>query len=404
MTNTPRDRSVVFITTMDPDTTPHAEWIPWTLERAGWRVTTVTPEGRGSLLREVLGGRWMCRTFPFGRAANRLRGEYALLRELLKARFGPESVIYLHSQGLGWRAALVFLGPLFGKRLVYHNPDYYDPIAYPIRAALEGLLARKCDLIVSHEFHRGYIMRAAYRLRCPVLVSPPHLSMGWPIPPPSAERRREMAGEREDAFLLRLHSGFHPRRMVPQLFEALAVLPDRFRLVMTGRPDGSPDPAAARLARKLGVFDRVVTLPRVNYRTMLEYTASSDAGILLYSNNDLGNFFQAPGRLTEYLACGLPVVASRFTGIENLVLRYGIGRCAETGDPTALADAILGLESDKRAGRFSAGSMRRCFETYFAYEHWETRVRAAFDRALECGRGVELAPPPEYWFPQPIPE
>jgi len=398
------DRRVLFITTMDPDTTPHAEWIPWTLEKAGWHVTTVTPAGEGSLVRDVLGAHWKCRTFPFAWGKNRLVAEYSLLRELLRARFGSHRLIYLHSQGLGWRAALVFLGPLFGKRLVYHNPDYYDPIAYPIRATLEGLLARQCDLVVSHEFHRGYIMRAAYRLRCPILVSPPHLSIGWPIPPRSEERRREMAGGCDDAFLLRLHSGFHPRRMVPQLFEALSRLPERFRLVMSGRADGSAEPGAARLLRKLGVAGRVVTLPRLDYRTMLEYTASSDAGILLYANNDLGNFFQAPGRLTEYLACGLPVVASRFTGIENLVVRYGIGRCAEPGDPAKLAEAMLALENDTRTGRFSPALMRRRFETHFAYDHWENRVVTAFEQALRFGRGTRQAPPPEYWFPQTVPE
>ncbi len=404
MPQTTQDRSVIFITTQDPDGTPHAEWIPWTLKKAGWRVTTVTPAGRTSLLRDVLGAKWTSRTFPYGRGANRLVAEYSLLRELIKARFGPDNVIYLHSQGLGWRAALVFLGPLFGKRLVYHNPDYYDPLSYPIRTTLEGLMARQCDLVISHEFHRGYIMRAAYRLRCPILVSPPHLSIGWPVPPRSERGRRELAGGHDDAFILRLHGGFQPRRMVPQLFEALALLPERFRLVMTGRPDGSADPAAARLTRKLAIDGRVVTLPRLDYSAMLEHSANCDAGVLLYANNDLGNFFQAPGRLTEYLACGLPVVASRFTGIENLVLRYGIGRCAEHGDPARLAEAILGLEGDKQAGRFTPASIRRRFETHFAYDHWESRVLAAFERALEIGRGTRQAPPPEYWFPQPVSE
>jgi glycosyltransferase involved in cell wall biosynthesis len=404
MTDSKQQPSLLFITTADPDSTPHAEWIPWTLEKAGWRVTTVTPAGNGSLLRQVLGARWNSRALPFGRGRNRLAAEYALLRELLRARFGSDQVIYLHSQGLGWRAALVFLGPLFGKRLVYHNPDYFDPVTYPIRTTLEGILARRCDLVINHEFHRGYIMRAEYRLRCPVLVAPPHLPIGWPVPPRSEQRRSELAGGREDAFILRLHSGFHPRRMVPQILEALAILPERFRLAMTGRADGSADPAAERLMTKLGISGRVVTLPRLGYGAMLEYTASSDAGILLYANNDLGNFFQAPGRLTEYLACGLPVIASRFTGIENLVLRYGIGCCAESGDPARLADAILQLESQVRSGRFSPTLMRHRFETHFAYDHWESRILGAFERALRFGRGPSQAPPPEYWFPQPIPE
>lgn len=399
-----RDRSVVFVTTADASTTPHAEWIPWALERAGWRVTAVTPAGSGSLLRRVLGAHWNCRTLPFGRSRNRLLAEGALLFELLRARFGSDKVVYLHSQGLGWRASLVFLGPLFGKRLVYHNPDYYDPIAYPIRDALEGLLARKCDLVISHEFHRGYIMRAHCRLRCPVLISPPNLSAGWPIPPRSRERRREMSGGCEDAFILRLHGGFSPRRMVPQLLEALSLLPRRVRLVMTGDSSGRPGPELARLIHRLDIADRVVLLPRLDYGGMLEYTASSDAGVLLYANNNLGNFFQAPGRLTEYLACGVPVVAPRFTGLENLVLRYGIGRCAEPGNVRDLAAEILGLETDVRSGRLSPATIRTRFETHFAFDHWAPQVTAAFERALESGCGAGQAPPPEYWFPQPAHE
>jgi glycosyltransferase involved in cell wall biosynthesis len=395
---TRNDRSVLFVTTADSKLTPHAEWIPWALERAGWEVTAVTPAGSSSLLRNVLKTRWDCRELPCDRS---MRAEFTLLKELLKARFGRANVIYLHSQGLGWRAALVFLGPLFGKRLVYHNPDYYDPIAYPVRSALEKLLARCCDLVISHEYHRGYIMRAHCRLRCPVLISPPNLSAQWPIPAPSLEKRLEMSGGVEKEFILRLHSGFSPRRMVPQLFEALALLPSRFRLVMNG---GHARPEVEPLLKSLGISDRVVMLPPLDYGKMLEYTVNSDAGVLLYSNNDLGNFFQSPGRLTEYLACGVPVIAPRFTGIENVVYRYGIGRCVNAADPRALAAGIFAIEDDVRTSRLSPSVIRSRFEAHFAFEHWESRVAEAFDSLLAPRRRTAQAPPPEYWFPEPVHE
>ena len=34
MTDSKQQPSLLFITTADPDSTPHAEWIPWTLEKA----------------------------------------------------------------------------------------------------------------------------------------------------------------------------------------------------------------------------------------------------------------------------------------------------------------------------------------------------------------------------------
>jgi glycosyltransferase involved in cell wall biosynthesis len=385
-------RTLLFLTTADPASTPHAEWIPWALQRAGWNVTVVAPGEQDSVLRKTLGAKWSWRSLPFGR----LRGECAVLFELLKARFGRYDAVCLHSQGLGWRAGLIFAGPLFGMRLAYHNADYYDPIAYPLRTRLERRLARKSRLLISHEYHRGYILRAQYQLRCPILISPPNLPAAWPIPPRSDALRAEMAGAAgPDAFLLRLHGGFDPRRMTAGLFQALTLLPPRFRLVMT---DGGPE--AARLFGSLSLGDRIVMLPQLDYAGMLTYTASADAGVLLYSNNDLGNYFQAPGRLTEYLACGLPVLAPRYAGIENLVLRYGIGRCVNPASPASIAAGLLDLERDIRSGRTTPAEIRRLFEVHFAYEHWIPAVSAAFDDMLNAKGRRAQAPPPEYWFPE----
>lgn len=389
------NRRVVFLSTAEPARTPHSEWIPWALEKAGWDVTIVAPDADDSVLRRTLGAGWRFCDLPCGR----LRAEWGVFSALVRARFGRHSVILVHSQGLGYRAALALAGPLFGKRLVYHNPDYYDPITYAVRSWLEGRLARKADLFISHEYHRGYIFRAQHRLRCPVLISPPNLPASWPVPPRSERLRREMAGPSPDAFVLRLHGGFSRFRTGSDLFRALTLLPPRFHLVMTGGPGGDPEPEAASLAASLGISSRVHTLPRLGFQSMLAYTASSDAGILLYANNDLGNYFQAPGRLTEYLACGLPVLAPRFAGVESLVLRYRIGRCANPADPAAIAEGILALESDVRTGASSPAEIRRRFEAHFAYEHWEKRVVAAFEDLFRAGKRGQ-APPPEYWFPE----
>jgi len=149
------------------------------------------------------------------------------------------------------------------------------------------------------------------------------------------------------------------------------------------------------------VADRVVMLPPLDYAGMLAYTASADAGILLYGNNDLGNYFQAPGRLTEYLACGLPVLVPRYAGLENLVLRYGIGRSVNPANPASIVAGLLGVERDVRSGSTTPAGIRRLFEAHFAYEHWLPVVAAAFDNMAQAQGRPAQAPPPEYWFPDP---
>jgi hypothetical protein len=395
------NRNITFIATFGVERAPHNEYIPWALEQAGWKVTVVAPNEASSLVRRMFGCRWSWRDLQFGGRTGRVRSELNLLREAVRARFGRSSVIIASSQGLGWRGAALFLGPKLGKRLVYHSSDYYDPITHPVRAWLEGRLMRKCDLFVTNEFHRGYVYRAQHGLRCPVLISPANLPAAWPVPPRSEGVRREAeGGVASGAFVLRLNSTFSPLRMAPQVFEALSLLPSRFRLVMSGEGRGW-HPEAEALAHKLGIYGRILMLPPLDYADMLAYTSNADAGVLLYNNNDLGNYFQGPGRLTEYLACGLPVLASRFAGLEGLVYRYGIGECCDAGNPKAIAAGIVKLESGIASGVFARERIRRCFEQYFAYEQWAPRVVAAFENLLSKAPKAQQAPPPEYWFPAP---
>jgi glycosyltransferase involved in cell wall biosynthesis len=118
------------------------------------------------------------------------------------------------------------------------------------------------------------------------------------------------------------------------------------------------------------------------YTELLKVVAACDVGILLYPNNCIGHFYQAPGRLTEYLRCGLPVVTSDFPGLELLFLKYNLGEVAEPYSPTAIATAIRLLcevpEADvaKRRIRLTKLSL-----TDLAYEE---QAQAVFDRILSA--------------------
>jgi glycosyltransferase involved in cell wall biosynthesis len=170
---------------------------------------------------------------------------------------------------------------------------------------------------------------------------------------------------------------------------------------MTGEERGW-NPKADELACRLGVRDRVLMLPPLDYASLLTYTANADAGVLLYDNNDLGNYFTSPGRLTEYLACGLPVLASRFAGLESLVYRYGIGECVDASDPKSIAIGITKLEAGIASGQFEHDNLRQCFERHFAFERWAPQIVEAFEGLLSRKSKKKQAPPPQYVFPGPV--
>lgn len=371
-------RRLIFLSLHDLALNPFGELALPAVARSGWAIDVVGVHATSSMMGRVLP--YPCRRHDLPPPnSGRLGLEWRVLGWLQYARTGPFDVIYVHSNQLASRAALGLAGPLFGKRLVYHVHDYLDPLNHPVHAWLEKRLARRARLYFNGEFHRAYIDQTRYGFRAPILVVPPNLPSAWPIPEPSAEIRRKLGAQSSQDVIVMHHGGWSPLRATSQLLAALAILPPRFRLVMTTDP--SP-PLQAEVAR-LGIEQRVACIGRQKYEDLFQYTSSSDIGILLYANNDLGNFFQAPGRLTEYLASGIPVLASHFTGLQLLMFKHGIGLSADPGSPQDVARCLLELEAGRRDGRFSRGVIRQRFLDVFAFDHWQETVCRAFDELMD---------------------
>jgi glycosyltransferase involved in cell wall biosynthesis len=390
-------KKLCFITRSSLGDSPYADIALPALAEDGWQIDVWASQATRSVLNQVRPYR--ARFFDLhdepggGGAGHELR----VLRALCRARWSDYDVVYINSQSLSARAYFALWG-MTGKKLVYHNPDFYDPGTHPLHAWLERGFTRKADLYINNEFHRGYITSSFYGVGCPVLTAPPNLPACWPIAAPSSAKRAEMcAGSGEQRpFVLMLHGSFSEIRMVPQLFQALALLPERFRLVMTNADHRRQE--ADALMQRLGIVQRVVRLPRCSFSEMLAYSVNADAGILFYQNNDLGNFFTAPGRLTEYLACGLPVIGTNHTGLENLLLRFRLGVSVDTTDPRRIATGLLELERGVKHGRYRFN--RRKFLRYFAFDRWEPGLVAAVNAmAFPSSGNIATRRPVFPWLP-----
>ncbi len=390
-------KRLCFVSRYDLSSAPYGEIILPALQRDRWEIDLFAPGASNSVLQHV--NPYKCKQHNLNAAPGglgRLRHEIELLKILLYSRFKNYDVICVHSQSLSARAALAFIGPKFGKKLAYYNPELYDPFDHPLYYRLERALCRKVDLYLNCEFHRAYISQAAYGMKCPALIAPPNLPSCWPVPARSDDLRSQICNGKADQFVLMLHGCFHEKRMVPQLFKALALLPHHFRLVMTGMEHRKD--MVDRLLLKLKIEDRVTRLPHLGFLNLFKYSVNADAGVLLYLNNDLGNFFTSPGRLTEYLVCGLPVVATNHTGLENLVLRYGLGESVDSTRPERIAEGILRLEQGMRQGLYTRRLLRQKFLESFAFDHWEPAIAEAFNNLLCSKRKQKFSRPRFPWL------
>ena len=136
-----------------------------------------------------------------------------------------------------------------------------------------------------------------------------------------------------------------PGPEIDALVEALARIArtdatTRLRLVGNGPQRAAIEEQAARLS----VADRVDLVGAVPPERMPEELARIDVAVAPYPQ--LPDFYFSPLKLYEYLAAGLPVVASDIGPVGDVLDDGRLGVLVTPGDVTELAAALVGLRGD----------------------------------------------------------
>lgn len=136
------------------------------------------------------------------------------------------------------------------------------------------------------------------------------------------------------------------------LLQAVAVLADgggAWRLTLVG--DGPERASLEREAEELGISAFLTFAGAVPHGRIPEILASFDVALAPYPPPGPGGFYFSPLKVMEYLASGLPVVASRVATLETLIESGTHGVLVEPGDPVRLANAVRELRRDPERRR-----------------------------------------------------
>jgi glycosyltransferase involved in cell wall biosynthesis len=105
--------------------------------------------------------------------------------------------------------------------------------------------------------------------------------------------------------------------------------------------DGAQKRSLQALIAAEGVGERVRLLPAVPYEDLLSWTASADLGLILYrASESLNVRYCLPNKLFEYLAAGVPVLASELDAVAELLAHYDAGVVAPSLEPATVAHSI----------------------------------------------------------------
>lgn len=199
--------------------------------------------------------------------------------------------------------------------------------------------------------------------------------------PARAEARRFL-GLPDEAPVVGFAGGLRPWHGLEVAVEALAELPS---VLLAVAGDGEVRTGLERLAHRLGVADRVVWLGQLPHRLIPGFLVALDVAVLPYPA--LPEFAFSPLKLYEYLAAGVPVVASDLGQIRGVLADGRWGTLVRPGDSEALAAGIRSVLSDPaRASDVAANARRMAFEDHT----WRCRARTLTD-LLERGRDRAVA-------------
>jgi len=226
-----------------------------------------------------------------------------------------------------------------------------------VRRSLHSAIFRRMKLIVAVTDGIAAEMARIYRLpreRITVIENGANTSLFRPLDQAAC---LDSVGLDPARHWICFEGGLNPWYDLPSLIRSVGRLREadnRIALVIVG--DGPLRPTLEDQVREAGLQRDVRFVGHVPYKDVPLYIGASDVGVAPLTRERNLLIGVSPMKVYEYVACGRPVVVTRVPGIDEWVMREGVGRLAEPQDPESLANGILEVMGDEELkGKVAAG-------------------------------------------------
>lgn len=319
---------------------------------------------------------WVIRTFPFLRAnvGGGLRAKIGrhlfitrpLIREIAKLRPDILHCHDAHTLPLG-----VAYKRQYGCRLVYDSHEIaeeqhpIDPKRQKDLIRVQTKAAPLADGFVTVNDQIGKFLNERYPALPPATVVM-NATLPTAEPPARSTHLHEAAKLPPTAKILLFQGGFASGRGLLSVLDAAAFLADPWQIVFMGWGSFEPTLRAHLKTMPDAARARVHFLPGVPQAKLRDWTAGASVGIIPYENTCLNHYYCSPNKLWEYPNAGVPILASDFPVMREVILANDVGWVLAKGDDArAIADAVTRLTDaeldDKR---------RKCF-AFVRRNNWD---------------------------------
>lgn len=310
------------------------------------------------------------------------------------ARLRNDAFEVLHCHDLNTLPVVLGLGR--GRAVVYDSHELYvDRNRIPPRSWLGRRLTRwiekrllsHVDLVITVNESIAEILARRYRIPTPtVVMNAPVVDSRSPADPiVSTLDLRTICGIPAERPLLLYTGGITFHRGLDRVIESLGELPQcHFVLMGPGRPNMIEQ--LTQIADRHGVGERVHFVDPVPSDQVAAVAASADIGIAPIENACLSYYLCSPNKLFEYLHAGLPVAASAFPELMQVLETHDCGMTFDPSEPSSITACVRDLLSDRPRLQQMAANAARAAERF----NWEKEA----GRLLEAYGRLRVSPSP----------
>jgi glycosyltransferase involved in cell wall biosynthesis len=183
------------------------------------------------------------------------------------------------------------------------------------------------------------------------------------------DRLRQHLGLSPDVRIALYQGYLQPDRSLDLLIRAAGFLERDIVIVVMGKGDGATLSQLEALIASERVADRVKILPPVPYTELLDWTASANIGLTLFSPDYSPSIrLTLPNKLFEYLMAGLPVLSSQLDAITEVIRAHDVGQVVSSLAPADIGAMINSMLGDHAAlARMHRNALEAAHHEYY----WE---------------------------------
>lgn len=244
-----------------------------------------------------------------------------------------------------------------GIKLIFDAHEIYDHLAQAEddMAELNSLLLKKYAGVVSHFITINESIARYYRKNYPSLPPAVVVKNAAKLSDPIEYdgRLHEVAGISRDRRIVIYQGGYAAKRGLIQLLMSAEYLNPEWCLVYMGwgkLEDELRRVADALILKNAELAKRIRFVPKVKQDELPYWSAGASLGVIPYENTGLNHWYCNPNKLWEYPNAGVPILASPFPEMSEIIDRYELGwYLPDPLNPKVIAEVINGLTSDQLA-------------------------------------------------------